>query len=193
LAGIAAYNVANMAGAALAAVAIGVLPDTIAKVFSRFGANLNDNPGRMMRFERNGVTILVDYAHNPEGLRGFLKVADHLRGGAGRLGLLLGHAGNRKDEDIQALAQVAAEFKPALVVVKEDEAHLRGRAPGEIPHILRAELERLGFTGAALPMTNSEAEAARYALDWARPGDVLAFPVHSSSARATVVAMLGEG
>ena len=188
--GIAAYNVANMAGAALAAVALGIAPDTIAAVLARFGANLTDNPGRMMRFELRGVTILVDYAHNPEGLRGFLTVADHLRGGAGRLGLLLGHAGNRKDADIEELARVAAEFHPALVVVKEDEAHLRGRAPGEIPRILRAALERLGFADSALTMADSEFEAARYALDWARPGDVLAFPVHSSSARATVLAML---
>jgi cyanophycin synthetase len=190
--GIATYNVANMAGAALAAVALGIAPDTIAAVLARFGANLSDNPGRLMRFELHGVTVLVDYAHNPEGLRGFLKVADHLRGGTGRLGLLLGHAGNRKDADIEELAQVAAEFQPALVVVKEDEAHLRGRAPGEIPRILRAELERLGFPDSALRMANSEFEAARYALDWARPGDVLAFPVHSSSARATVLAMLSK-
>jgi cyanophycin synthetase len=188
--GIAAYNVANMAGAALAAVALGIAPDTIAAVLARFGANLTDNPGRMMRFVLHGVTILVDYAHNPEGLRGFLKVAAHLQLGTGRLGLLLGHAGNRKDADIEELARVAAEFQPALVVVKEDEAHLRGRAPGEIPRILRTELERLGFPDSALTMANSEFEAARYALDWARPGDVLAFPVHSSSARATVVAML---
>jgi UDP-N-acetylmuramyl tripeptide synthase len=190
--GIARYNVANMAGAAMAAVALGIAPATIAEVFARFGSNLNDNPGRMMRFSRDGVTVQVDYAHNPEGLRGFLKVADHLRGGSGRLGLLLGHAGNRKDADIEELARVAAEFKPALVVVKEDEAHLRGRSPGEIPRILRAELERLGIPDSALALANSEAEAARYALDWARPGDVLAFPVHSSSARATVVAMLGK-
>jgi cyanophycin synthetase len=181
-----------MAGAALAAVALGVAPDTIAAVFARFGASIHDNPGRMMRFNRGGVTVLVDYAHNPEGLRGFLKVAEHLRGGTGRLGLLLGHAGNRKDADIEELAQVAAEFKPALVVVKEDEAHLRGRSPGEIPRILRAELERLGLPGSALALANSEAEAAHHALDWARPGDVLAFPVHSSSARATVVAMLDK-
>jgi cyanophycin synthetase len=41
-----------------------------------------------------------------------------------------------------------------------------------------------------LPVANSEVEAVRYALDWARPGDVLALPVHSSSARAAVVSML---
>src|SRR5258708_22549033 len=133
-----------------------------------------------MRFAVDGVTILVDYAHMPDGLRGFLTVADHLRGGTGRLGLLLGHAGNRKDADIEELAQVAAEFQPDLVVVKEDEEHLRGRAPGEIPRIIRAALMRLGFPGSALPGPNSEVEAAPPALAWARPGDVLPLPLHSS-------------
>jgi cyanophycin synthetase len=188
--GIAAYNVANMAGAALAAVALGIAPATIAAVLARFGSNLNDNPGRMMRFDVGGVKILVDYAHNPDGLRGFLKVADHLRGDSGRLGLLLGHAGNRKDADIEELARVAAEFQPDLVVVKEDEEHLRGRAPEEVPRIIRAKLQRLGLPDSALPMRNSELDAARCALDWARPGDVLALPIHSSSARAAVVEML---
>ena len=172
--GIAAYNVANMAGAALAAVTLGIAPSTIAAVFARFGSDLKDNPGRMMRFDVGGVKVLIDYAHNPDGLRGFLKVADHLRGAGGRLGLLLGHAGNRQDSDIEALAQVAAEFRPDLVVVKENEAHLRGRAAGEIPRIIRAELKRLGFSDLNMAVRNSEVEAARYALEWARPGDVLA-------------------
>jgi cyanophycin synthetase len=188
--GIAAYNVANMAGAALAAVALGIAPATIAAVLARFGADPRDNPGRMMRFAVNGVKVLIDYAHNPDGLRGFLKVADYLRGGSGRLGMLLGHAGNRKDADVEELAQVAAEFRPDLVVVKENESQLRGRAPGEIPRILRDELERLGFPASAVSVAHSEVEAARYALDWAHPGDVLALPLHSLSARATVVAML---
>jgi cyanophycin synthetase len=187
--GIATYNIANMAGAALAAIALGIAPPTIAAVLARFGSDLKDNPGRMMRFELGGVRVLIDYAHNPDGLRGFLKVANHLRG-AGRLGVLLGQAGNRKDEDVEELAQVAAEFRPDLVVLKEDEAHLRGRAPGEVPLIIRAELKRLGFPDSALPIGNSEVEGARYALDWARPGDVLALPMHSASARAAVVALL---
>jgi cyanophycin synthetase len=190
--GIAAYNVANMAGAALAAAALGIAPKTIATVLAAFGSRLEDNPGRLMQFEVDGVKVLVDYAHNPDGLRGFLKVADHVRGGTGRLGLLLGSAGNRKDADIEELARAAAEFRPDLVVVKEDEEHLRGRAPGEIPRIIRAELRRLGFADSALPVANSEVDAARCALAWARPGDVLALPVHSSSARAAVVALLEQ-
>lgn len=187
--GIATYNVANLAGAALAALALGISPSTIGAVFARFGSSLADNPGRMMRFVVGGVQVLIDYAHNPDGLRGFLQVAEHIRGG-GRLGLLLGHAGNRQDADIAELAHVAAEFRPDLVVVKENEAHLRGRKPGDIPRLIRAELERLGFAESVLPIRNSEIEAAQCALDWARAGDVLALPLHSQGARAAVVAML---
>jgi UDP-N-acetylmuramyl tripeptide synthase len=191
--GIATYNVANMAGAALGAAALGIAAATIATVFARFGAHFADNPGRMMRFDRHGVRILIDYAHNPDGLRGLLTVAEHLRGTNGRLGLLLGHAGNRNDADIEELARVAAAFQPDLVVVKENEAQLRGRAPGEIPRILLAELLRRGISESALTVRDSEAEAARCALDWARSGDVLALPLHGRGARAEIVALLEGG
>ncbi|MGH8138014.1 MAG: glutamate ligase domain-containing protein [Steroidobacteraceae bacterium] len=144
----------------------------------------------MMRFGLGGVRVVLDYAHNPEGLRGLLTVAEHLRGGAGRLGLLLGHAGNRQDAEIEQLARVAAEFRPHLVVVKENEGHLRGREQGEVPRIIRAALVRSGIPESALPVRMTEVEAARCALEWARPGDVLALPVHSPAARAAVLAIL---
>jgi UDP-N-acetylmuramyl tripeptide synthase len=144
----------------------------------------------MMRFHRRGVQVLVDYAHNPEGIRGLLQVARHLRGEGGRLGMILGHAGNRLDSDIRELARVAAEFRPDIVVIKEDESHLRGRQPGEIPGIIRAELLRLGLPESALPLRTSELDGVRAALDWARPGDVLALPVHSAAARAATLDLL---
>jgi cyanophycin synthetase len=188
--GSASYNIANLAGAALTAVALGISGEAVAAVFARFGAAPADNPGRLMRFELNGVCVLVDYAHNPAGLRGLLHVAEHLRAGSGRLGMLLGHAGNRQDTEIEELARVAAEFRPALIVVKENEGHLRGRQAGEIPRLIRAELMRAGLPEAALPVCMSELAAARCALEWARPGDVLALPVHSPAARAQVLEML---
>jgi UDP-N-acetylmuramyl tripeptide synthase len=190
VAGSATYNIANLAAAALAAAALGVAPALIAAVCARFGTDIADNPGRLMRFERGGVQVLVDYAHNPDGLRGLLRVAEHLRGGRGRLGLMLGHAGNRQDAEVEELARAALEFHPALVVVKENEAHLRGREPGEIPRIIQAVLRGAGLPESALPIRMSELEAARHALEWARPGDVLALPVHSPAARAAVLALL---
>jgi cyanophycin synthetase len=188
--GSAIYNIANLAGAALAAAALGVPPPTIAAVCARFGTRAADNFGRMMRFERDGVRILVDYAHNPAGLRGLLAVAEHLRAGRGRLGMLLGHAGNRRDSEIEALAAAAAEFHPALVVIKENEAQLRGRPTGEVPRVIHAALLRAGLPESALPQQPSELDAVRCALEWAQPGDVLALPVHSAAARTAVLALL---
>lgn len=189
--GSASYNIANLAGAALGAAALGIPAGTIAAVYARFGADPADNSGRMMRFERDGVQILVDYAHNPEGMRGLLRVAAHLRAARGRLGTVLGHAGNRQDAEIEALARVTAEFRPDLVVVKESENYLRGREPGEVPRMIHAALRRSGLPEGALPVRGSELSAVQYALEWARPGDVLALPVHSSAVRAQLVQLLG--
>jgi UDP-N-acetylmuramyl tripeptide synthase len=184
------YNVANLAGAALAAVALGVPPATIAEVYGRFGRDPADNAGRLMRFEVNGAQVLVDYAHNPDGLRAVLGVARALRGGGGRLITLLGHAGNRRDEDIAELAHVAASFAPDLVVVKEDEGHLRGRQPGEVPEILRRALLEAGLPPDAVTLRMTEAAAAQCALDAARPGDAVALLMHSAAAREAVLALL---
>ena len=190
--GRASYNVANLSAAALAAVGLGVPAATVAEVFARFGERVTDNPGRLMRFERNGVQVLVDYAHNPEGLAGLLNVAVSLRGDGGRLGVVLGHAGNRGDRDIERLAETAARFAPAQVVVKELEGYLRGREPGDVPRILRAALLRAGLPGEALTMESTEIDAVRRALEWGRPGDVLALPVHGLAARAAVLELLQQ-
>jgi UDP-N-acetylmuramyl tripeptide synthase len=188
--GTAAYNIANLAAASLAALALGIPPATISGVFARFGANLTDNPGRMMRFDLGGVQVLMDYAHNPDGLRGFLGVAQQLRGPGGRLAVLLGHAGNRRDADIEQVSQVVASFHPELVVVKEIATHRRGREPGEIPRLIRAALLRADVPAQAIELRDSEPEAAACALDWARPGDVVGLLVHAPAGRAEVLAML---
>ena len=189
------YNIANLAGAALAAAALGIPPATIAEVFATFGTDPADNMGRMMRFDYHGARVLLDYAHNPEGLRGLLQVADQLRTGdrkPGRLALVLGHAGNRQDIEIRHLAAVAAQFHPALVVVKENETYLRGREPGEVPRIIRDALVEAGMAESALQIRMSEVEAATSALEWLQPGDVLALPIHSAPARAAVLAILAN-
>jgi UDP-N-acetylmuramyl tripeptide synthase len=192
--GRAGYNVANLAAAALVAVGLGIAPDTVAGVFANFGARVTDNPGRLMRFEAGGVQVLVDYAHNPEGLSGLLELARSLLRNGSRLGLVLGHAGNRDDRAIEQLAETAARFEPALVVVKELDAYRRGREVGDVPRILRAALLRCGLPESSLLQRQTEFEAVRATLEWARPGDVLALPVHGLAARAEVLELLqGRG
>jgi UDP-N-acetylmuramyl tripeptide synthase len=187
--GTADYNVQNVAGVALAALGLGVPATTIAAVLARFGADPADNPGRLMRYEYRGAQVLIDYAHNPDGLRGLMNVATRLRR-TGRIALLLGQAGNRSNADIESLAAMAARFRPDFVVVKETESYMRGRAPGEVPEILRVALLRAGLLETSIDVQLSEIEAVKRALGWARPGDVLVMPVHDRGVREQVIALL---
>jgi UDP-N-acetylmuramyl tripeptide synthase len=187
--GTADYNVQNVAGAALAALGLGISAATVASIFARFGADPTDNPGRLMRYDYHGAQVLIDYAHNPDGLRGLMNVATRLRR-TGRIALLLGQAGNRSNADIEELAATAARFRPDLVVVKETESYMRGRAPGEVPEILRAALLHAGLLETSIEVHLSELGAVNRALAWARPGDVLVMPVHDRGVREQVVALL---
>lgn len=187
--GHAAYNVSNLAGAVLLADALGITAATIGDVLSRFGGKRDDNPGRLEQWQLGGITVLMDYAHNPEGLHGLLGIARAL-GGKGRLGLILGQAGNRADAEIRALAAMAASFNPDLVVLKEMQGFQRGRAEAEVANLLRDELIARGMPSAALPVQLSEFAAVRDALQWARAGDVLVLPVHARAAKNEVRGLL---
>jgi UDP-N-acetylmuramyl tripeptide synthase len=101
----------------------------------------------------------------------------------GRLGLLLGQAGNRDDAALTALAHTAASFQPACVVVKELPAMLRGRAPGEVSALLMSALHAVGLPHRRVLAQADEEAAALTLLEWAQPGDVLVLPVHTASVR----------
>ncbi len=189
LGGSARYNIANIAGAAVAAMLMGVPVEDIRAVLGTFGSSHTDNPGRLQRWVFAGIDVFLDYAHNPDGLAGLLEIAQ-MRRGDGRMALLLGQAGNREDNQIRELAAVAARFMPELVVVKDIDGFLRGRAAGEVAQLLRDELLRLGMAETALPVRLRESDAAREALGWARAGDVLVLPVHSLDAKTEVAGLL---
>lgn len=190
--GAASYNVANLAAASLAAAALGVPPSVIAHVLMRFGKARGDNPGRLERWALPDVNVLVDYAHNPDGLARLLAVGRTLIKGEGRLLLLLGQAGNRDNDAIAELAATAAQAKPDRVVIKELPTMLRGRQPGEVSALLDAGLRAAGFPSDGIAFEVDEMSAVRKLLGEARAGDVVVLPVHQSKAREIACALLDE-
>ncbi len=179
------YNISNLAGAALAATALGISNDAIRVVLHRFGSDNDDNPGRLERWSLGGVSVWVDYAHNPDGLAGLLDVAT-ARQGEGRLGLVLGQAGNRENKDILELGRVAARYRPARVILKDMLGMERGRASGEVAAILRTALIDGGVAEDALAFHSDETNGVIDLLKWVQPGDVLVLPIHSIAARRVV-------
>jgi UDP-N-acetylmuramyl tripeptide synthase len=219
--GHAAYNIANCTGAALCAAAMGIAAQDVAQVLARFGRTRHDNPGRLERWDLADVTVLMDYAHNPEGLAGLLTVAQGLRqagqggksgeksgdkpgnkpgdkpgekpGGkpaAGRIGLLLGQAGNRSNQAIADLATLAAQFQPEHIVLKDITGYMRGRVAGEVPALLQAQLLASSIAPEQIEIILPEVEAAQALLRWAGPGDVLVLPVHDKASKQAMHATL---
>jgi len=187
-AGRARYNLANLAAAALAGAALGIGVETIAASLLQFGRSRTDNPGRLQHWQFGSLRVFVDYAHNPEGLHGLLDVA--MAQGGGRLGLLLGQAGNREESAIRELASVAARFRPARVLLKDIEGYLRGRPAGEVAAILRQQLQDDGVPADAIGVCLDEVAAVRDLLAWAQAGDVLVLPTHGVAARHATRALL---
>jgi UDP-N-acetylmuramyl tripeptide synthase len=149
----------------------------IYEALRHFGRSVQDNAGRMHRRECGGVGMLVDYAHNPEGMRVLGATAMALP--AARRLLVLGQAGNRDDDQLIALAQAAwrsATFD--RVILKEMPEMLRGRESGDVTRVMRAALLEAGAPADCVSEAPTELDAVKAALAWAQPGDLLVLPVH---------------
>src|SRR6185295_4132438 len=62
--GVSEYNVANALAAAAAADAVGIGSRRIAAALRSFTLDADTNPGRLNLYERRGVLVLIDFAHN---------------------------------------------------------------------------------------------------------------------------------
>jgi len=185
--GAAPHNAANVTTAALAAAAAGVPVTAILHTLHNFGRDASDNPGRLMLRQFGGVTVVMDYAHNPDGMAALCATAGTMP--AARRLLLLGQAGNRDDTQLRALG--AAAWRATAfdrVILKDMHDMLRGRMPGEIPARLREGLRGAGAPESVIVELPSEIAGIRSALEWAQAGDLLVLGVHVS--RPQVLAMM---
>lgn len=188
LGGAARFNAANVLAAATAARLLGVPDAVIGEAVRHFGTDPEDNAGRLMRVAFGGITVLVDYAHNPHGLAALLSAARAIT--SDRLLLLLGQAGDRDDDAIRALARAAWSATPTAIVLKDLEGYLRGRTSGAVPAILAEELLRSGARPDQLTTVLDEADAVRALLSRAQPGDLVILPVHALAGREQVLQLL---
>jgi cyanophycin synthetase len=179
--GAARFNIANALGALLVAAAIGVPRDAIVTGLAGFQGSPRENPGRSHLFEVDGARVLVDFAHNPHGMRALVEAASAMP--ARRRIVVLGQAGDRDDESIRSLARETWTWRPDRVILKEMERYLRGRQPGEATSLIREEFIRLGASPRIFTQAPSEYAAVELALAEARPGDLVLLPVHAERER----------
>ncbi|MBO1754598.1 cyanophycin synthetase [Allobranchiibius sp. CTAmp26] len=188
--GTARMNVANALAAAGAAFAAGAPLHDIRQGLRTYTTSYYLSPGRLNRLEVNSAEVFVDYCHNPPGMErlgefveGYVeqrqKSLDHR---ISRIGMI-GAAGDRRDEDIEALGHIAARHFDVMVV--REDANLRRRAPGEAAALVVRGAQRAMDAGARckqIATVVDEIAAVRHSVHLANPGDLVMLCVDQHAA-----------
>jgi UDP-N-acetylmuramyl tripeptide synthase len=159
----------------------GIAPGFITAGLRSFGASWRDNPGRGQLTELNGVRVMLDFGHNPDGVRALLDVVDGLLESGesrGRLSVCVGQAGDRSDDDIFELAQVIHGSRPSKLYLRSMKDYLRGRDEGEVPRLFREAFSEIGVRPDIVTEVSDELDALQQAMSWAEPGDLILHLVH---------------
>lgn len=180
--GAARYNVSNALGAISLAFAMGIPFEAITRGLASFKATPDENPGRGNIIDIGGMTVLVDFAHNAAGVYALAEAVASMP--AERRLFLLGHAGDRSDEDIRETVRAVCSGKPDMTIVKELPRHLRGRQAGEITAICLDELKTLSVPDDAIMTADDELSSVLKALQWAQKGDLLVLLLHEDRKEA---------
>ncbi len=180
--GRARMNVQNSLAAAAAAFAAGAPLHDIRQGLRTFSTSYYLSPGRLNEVEVNGVSVIVDYCHNAPGMRALGDFVDrvgetltstHELGKPSRIGVIA-TAGDRRDEDMRELGQVAAEHFD-VVIVREDVA-LRRRTRGETARLVEEGVRTAMAAGVRCKQVETELDeidAVRNAMTRANPGDLV--------------------
>jgi cyanophycin synthetase len=173
--GRARYNIANGLAAAAGLMAAGFSNLQIATGLSTFVSDGKTNPLRTNVFDVRGVTVIVDYAHNPAAYAALAEMARALL--PGQLVGIVTAPGDRRDDDLRDVGRVCAGRFDELVVY---ESSSRGRAyGGAVDLILQGAEDIVGKTD-TLHRELDAGAAIRLGLSLCRRGDVLVFACGSS-------------
>jgi len=161
--GLALFNVRNVMGALCLGKALGLSDTAIHKGLTTFESKPEDNPGRCNEFQAKGARVFVDFAHNPHSVEAVSEALAHVP--SKRKFLLLGHAGDRSDQDITDLTNSALAFEPDAVVIVELEEYLRGRELGEVSNIIEKACLDNGLKANVLRRADSPPAGTKLILD----------------------------
>ena len=170
LSGIATHHVRNAMAATGAALGIGVPAEAVVDGLASFVQTAETNPGRANVYTVSDRVVVVDYAHNEEGVIGLTEILGGLRRRGGAIWLAFCSAGDRQNDVLHALGYRAARGSDH-VVVAELAHYLRGRDPEDLVTRLRAGAEDGGKID--VPVMPDELHALEMMLDRSRPGDVI--------------------
>ena len=170
LEGRAMHNVQNAMFAAAIAFSLGIKLDAIRQGLRTFDTTFFQAPGRMNVFDEHPFKVLFDYGHNAHAVGAMADLAQRLDVTGRRIVVLAG-PGDRRDEDLQAIADAVAGRFDHYICRRDDS--LRGRDGDTVPLILSRRLKEQGVPESQISIIPDEQEAIDAALRMSRAGDLL--------------------
>lgn len=194
--GLLRFNQSNAMFAVALAWAQGIPMATVRAALGTFSNTYEDNPGRYNLIEGFPFTVLLDYGHNPDGIREICSVASRWPTKGRRL-LVSTNIGNRHRRHIHEVAgDVAASF--SHVVISNHSWYVHEKSDWEAPdpaaqHLAEFEgaLRAAGLDSSCMTTFADRMEAVRHGLRCANAGDLLVV-LADEDARAVVQKELHE-
>jgi len=137
--GKALFNVLNIMPAVLAGYLRGFSVVDIKQALNTFIPSPAQTPGRMNLFQFKHFQVLADYAHNPAGFAVLKAYVDKVEASR-KIGIIAG-TGDRRDEDIMELGEMAAMMFDEIII--RQDKHLRGRTVENIVGLLKQGIAKV--------------------------------------------------
>jgi len=166
--GKAAFMIQNVLPAVLTGYLNGFSLDTIKVALESFIPSPSQTPGRLNMFNFKNFQILLDYAHNPAGLRALQNMVEKLEGSP-KVGIIAG-IGDRRDEDNMEMGKIAAEMFDEIII--RQDKNLRGKTGEELIAMLNNGIKATN-ADKKVTIIPSEKEAITHAVKNASKGSLI--------------------
>lgn len=166
--GKAVFMIQNILPAILAANVQGISIEDMKAALETFIPSAAQTPGRLNVFKFNNFTILLDYAHNPAGMRALQKFTDALEATI-KIGIIAG-IGDRRLEDNNEMGSIAAEMFDEIIIRQDKQ--LRGKTEEELIKMLHDGIKMKDPLKKTI-IIPSEKEAITYAIKNAVNGSLI--------------------
>ncbi len=186
--GKAEFMIMNILPAVLAANIQGISIEDTRAALETFIPSPTQTPGRLNVFKFNEFTVLLDYAHNPAGMRALKQFVDSFDS-TEKVGIISG-IGDRRLEDNREIGSVAATMFDQIII--RQDKHLRGKTEEQIITMVHDGIKREN-PNMKTTIIPSEKEAIIFAVENAKPGSLIVISSDIIPEALELVAALREG
>jgi len=166
--GKASFMIQNILPAVIAANVRGIGIEDMKVALETFIPSATQTPGRLNLFKFENFSILLDYAHNPAGMRALQQFTDSFDA-TEKIGIIAG-VGDRREEDTNELGSIAAEMFDEIII--RQDKNLRGKSEEELIKMLNAGI-KMKNPNKKTTIIPSEKEAITHAIKNAKKGSLI--------------------